>query len=155
MKSPNRHAVLAVLPAAATVALTAPGILRAQAPQPGQSQQPPKFKNLKFFPKDIPHDDLIDAMRAFTRALGVRCECCHATVKTASGTDSTDFASDSKKLKDKARFMLHMTHELNEDLRKVPEKATPAVGVWCVTCHRGSALPRTVDMVVAAAIDSS
>src|SRR5881628_3717120 len=114
----NRTALLLVLAVAAV-----PAVLEAQAPH--------GFKNLKVFPKDTPRDSLLDAMRGYTRALGVHCEYCHATVATSSGRDSVDFASDSKKMKEKARFMMHMVHEINEDVAKIPDRSTPAVAVSC------------------------
>src|SRR4029079_6139875 len=43
-----------------------------------QAQFPPqKLHNLQVFPNDTPVRPLIDPMRIFTRALGVRCPYCH------------------------------------------------------------------------------
>jgi tetratricopeptide (TPR) repeat protein len=129
------------------IVVTVPIALHAQAPR--------RFKNLKVFPKDTPRDSLLHAMHGYTDALGVRCQYCHVTRKGSTGRDSLDFASDEKKMKDKARFMIRMVRDLNSrTLAKLPDRSRPPVPVSCVTCHRGSALPKTIDMVVAAAIDS-
>ena len=43
------------------------------------AQFPPiKLTNLKYFSKKLPVRSLTDSMRYFTRALGVRCQSCHA-----------------------------------------------------------------------------
>ena len=61
---------LAVATAIAALALPAPvSSLAAQAPE--------KFENLQVLPKDIARDSLLQIMRGFAFALGVRCEHCH------------------------------------------------------------------------------
>ena len=41
------------------------------------SQIPDEFKNLRVLPEDIAKPELMDAMRHFSFALGVRCQHCH------------------------------------------------------------------------------
>lgn len=101
-------------------------------------------KNLQYFPKDISRDALIQRMRGFSLALDVRCQYCHAGGDGVS-FDGVDFASDEKPAKNKARAMLRMTDEINATLLpRVPSRAEPRVEVTCVTCHRGLALPKSL-----------
>ena len=44
---------------------------------PSPAQVPDKFENLKVFPEDIAKAELVEAMRQFCFALGVRCTHCH------------------------------------------------------------------------------
>ena len=112
--------------------------------QPLVAQIPEKFENLQVLPKDIPRDSLIQIMRGVTLSLGVRCNYCHAGGNGQS-LQGMDFKSDEKATKKKARFMLAMTDTINRvTLAGLPERADPQIRVQCVTCHRGSALPRTL-----------
>ena len=113
-----------------------------------------QFKNLQVFPRDIPRDDLIAAMRVFTRSLGVKCNHCHVVTATEP-KEELDFASDAKEEKKVARVMLRMTTELNqtwlprveeaeghaaEAVRVTPQQAVSGrIGCW--TCHRGKTEP--------------
>ena len=134
--------VLAILPAAAV------------AQQPGPL---PKPKNLKVFPKDIPVRALLDTMRTFTSALGVRCTYCHVEKPAVAGErPEFDFAADTKAEKLKARVMLRMVAAINDDhLTKLESRRQPPVVVSCATCHRGVAVPRPLQQVVLMAYDSS
>ena len=112
---------------------------------PAAAQIPETFQNLKHFPRDITRDDLVQRMREFSFALGVRCQYCHAGGDGVS-FEGVKFESDEKITKQKARYMLRMVAELNDKLLAgVPSRATPAVRVSCATCHRGSPLPRTLE----------
>ena len=117
----------------------------AAAPLHAQGKFPPdSLVNLKYFPKTIAVRDLIDSMRFFTFALGVRCDYCHVA-KERMPLDSFNFRSDDKRTKRTARVMLDMVHHINMDhLMEVPERPVPNVQVTCVTCHRG--LPRPVEL---------
>jgi predicted trehalose synthase len=126
------------------------------APQPAtpataQSQ----FKNLQVFPPDIQKDELIAAMRVFTRSLGARCNECHVVTATEP-KEVLDFPSDAKEEKRVARVMLRMTHELNttwmnrveaaEGHAEAPkamsvQEAVTSGRVSCWTCHRGKTEP--------------
>lgn len=127
-------------------------------PSVALSQGPPrKFENLKYFPKDIPRDSLIEHMRGFTIALGVRCQFCHVADTTASNgpgpRERLIFKLDDKPTKRKARFMLRMVDSLNNVvLASLPDRSNPPVMIQCITCHRGSPYPQTLETVLDDAI---
>ena len=113
-----------------------------------------QFKNLQVFPRDIPRDDLIAAMRVFTRSLGVRCNHCHVVTATEP-KEVLDFPSDAKEEKKVARVMLRMTTELNgawlprveqaeghaEPVHAVTPQEAVSGRIGCWTCHRGKTEP--------------
>jgi tetratricopeptide (TPR) repeat protein len=106
-----------------------------------QSDRP---QNLQHFPKDMPRDQLIQRMREFSFALGVRCEYCHDAPEGVPPSPGA-FASDVKPAKLKARAMLRMVEQLNASmLPALPSRAEPRVEISCVTCHRGLPLPKTL-----------
>jgi len=112
------------------------------------AQIPDKFENLKHFPKDITRDSLVQVMRGFSFALGVRCQYCHEGGDGVSFA-GVKFASDEKPAKRKARYMLGMVDKINTQLLPgIEPKADPPVNVRCVTCHRGSPLPKTLEQVL-------
>src|SRR5205085_10159069 len=79
--------------------------LSAQQPPPqggGPRRPPPEPKNLKVL--KIPASELIPTMRAYSAALGVRCDHCHV---------QGDFAADDKPAKGTARMMITMAEEIN------------------------------------------
>jgi hypothetical protein len=97
-----------------------------------------EFHNLQIFPQNITHDELIANMRGFARALGTRCDHCHAANPPGS-KEQFDFASDAKPEKNVARAMLRMVHSANNDyLAKVNPHGQM---VTCNTCHRGHTVP--------------
>jgi hypothetical protein len=107
-----------------------------------QPQWPPQ--NLQHFPKDIEREQLIQRMREFSFALGVRCEYCHDAPEGVP-PKSDGFASDVKPAKLKARAMLRMVDQLNSSiLPGLPSRAEPRIEVTCATCHRGLPLPKTL-----------
>jgi tetratricopeptide (TPR) repeat protein len=112
----------------------------------GQGKFPPdSFTNLKVLPKDISKPALINTMRAFTGALGVRCQYCHVG-REGMPLDSFNFTSDEKRTKKVARVMLHMVMHINDEhLAEVPDRPVPHVVVKCATCHRGIARPILLD----------
>src|SRR5437773_9826032 len=116
------------------------------APAAVAAQLPEKFENLRYFRKDIPRDTLVNIMRGFSFALGVRCQYCHA------GGDGISFAgvvfkSDEKAAKRNARFMIQMVDSINRVvLAALPVRSTPPVSVQCVTCHRGLSKPTTLEL---------
>jgi Photosynthetic reaction centre cytochrome C subunit len=115
-------------------------------PAAAQGHFPPdSFTNLKVLPKNIPVRTLINTMRGFTEALGVRCPFCHVG-REGQPLDSFNFASDEKRPKRVARVMLHMVMHINEEhLAEVPDRPQPVVEVRCATCHRGITRPRLLD----------
>jgi tetratricopeptide (TPR) repeat protein len=109
-------------------------------------------KNLKYFPKGIARDALVQRMREFSFALGVRCQYCHAGGDGVS-FEGVDFSSDEKPAKNKARTMLRMVDALNKDLAKLPARHKPAVKMECVICHRGLPVPMTLATELTEVID--
>lgn len=115
------------------------------APALAQTAQAPSTgENLQFYPKDITRPRLIQAMREFSFALGVRCQYCHVGGNGVS-FEGVVFSSDEKPAKVKARAMLRMVDELNNvTLARLPSRAEPRVQVECATCHRGQPLPKSL-----------
>ena len=115
-------------------------LLLAGAGSARTAQLPSKFTNLQVLPKDISGADLVNMMKGFTRALGVRCEHCHV----GEGNDLTkfDFTADTKPTKVTARKMLTMTATLNDAVKDIGEPSkTPKI--TCFTCHQGAVKPAT------------
>jgi len=110
------------------------------------AQIPDKFTNLQVLPKDIGKRELLDAMKNFTSALGVRCQHCHIGEEGKPLT-TFDFVSDTKTTKQTARVMLQMVQAINnEHLTKVANKSTQ---VNCNTCHHGeNRPPRPLDDIL-------
>jgi hypothetical protein len=115
------------------------------APAVAQTPQTPwKGENLQYFPKDITRPALVQRMREFSFALGVRCQYCH-TGGDGVSFDGVVFGADDKPAKVKARAMLRMVDQLNNTmLAALPSRAEPRVVVGCATCHRGLALPKSL-----------
>ena len=130
-------------------------VLSTVAATPALAQFPPEHpKNLKVLPMDIPVRSLLDTMRTFTGALGVRCSFCHVGEEGAP-LSSYDFAADDKPEKAKARVMMRMVKAIDgEYLTQLPSRTQPAVVVTCATCHRGVSVPRPLDQVILTAYDS-
>ena len=103
------------------------------------------FKNLKVLPKDISKEQLDTIMHRFNAALGVRCNFCHAFKD-----GKPDFPSDEKKEKYIARYMLHMTSEINMKYFNSENSTQPDTisVVKCVTCHHGNPHPGEAAMAV-------
>ena len=130
-------------------------VLSAAVGMPAAAQFPPDHpKNLKVLPMDIPVRALLDTMRNFTGALGVRCNFCHVG-KEGEPLTSYDFAADDKPEKAKARVMMRMVKAIDgEYLTQLPTHSQPPVAVTCMTCHRGVSVPRPLDQVILTAYDS-
>ncbi len=123
-----------LLVTALTIAL--PGVARSQIPE--------RFNNLQVLDPGIARDSLIQVMRGFAFALGVRCEHCHMMGENGSFSGA-DFPADDKLTKRRARFMLRMVEQLNGPiLAELPmdSASAPPVRVECKTCHRGRPTPR-------------
>ena len=126
-----------------------------QASAQGNPPQQQPYENLKYFSKDLPRDSLLTIMRGFTYALGVNCAFCHVEEPAAQpgGRPRLRPPLDDKVEKRTARFMLAMVDTLNRvTLAKVPQRHE-AVRVSCVTCHRGSPLPGTIETVITDAVN--
>jgi tetratricopeptide (TPR) repeat protein len=117
-------------------------------PVAAQTWPPDSLTNLKVLPKDIKVRDLVTMMAGFTRALGVRCTYCHVG-EESQPLEAYRFASDDKPAKRKARVMLQMVDDLNgRYLSTLEARHEPPVRVECVTCHRGTTEPRTLQDVL-------
>jgi len=68
---------------------------------------------------------LMSNMAFMTQSLGVQCTYCH---------DLNDFSSDAKPTKQRAREMIRMVQNLNQN--------NPEGGINCHTCHQGKTLAR-------------
>lgn len=119
---------------------------------PAAGQLPDEFTNLQVLPEDIATRELVGYMRGFAMGLGVRCSYCHMG-EEGQPLSEYDFASDDKPTKVKARYMMTMAQEINQGLLAglgdVAERRMPAVRVRCITCHRGVAVPRQIEEVIA------
>ena len=111
-----------------------------------------EFKNLQVFSKDIQREQLLNAMRGFTRGLGVRCDHCHVVTATEP-KQQFDFADDAKPTKRAARVMIQTVAQVNGTwIPRVKSAAgdPPAIAgapveaaVSCWTCHRGKPEPES------------
>ena len=95
-----------------------------------------KWENLKVLPKDISEEKLKELMRGYNKALGVKCNHCHAEGENGK----LDFASDQKKEKDYARHMIEMTKNINSQYFNWNNDPNPEniETVNCTMCHRGN-----------------
>ena len=120
------------------------------APARAQGRFPPdSLINVRVIPRGTEVRQVINMMRGFTGALGVRCQYCHLG-REGQPLDSFNFASDSLRTKRTARIMLRMVMAINDSsLTQIPERPTPAVQVSCATCHHGQARPRTIEDLLA------
>lgn len=111
----------------------------------GQRVFPPeKLENVRALPPGSTVAQVVEHMRGYTRALGVRCTHCHVGTEGAP-LASMDFVADTKPAKRIARQMIAMTRAINGDhLAKIAERGEPQVAVTCATCHRGITRPRSV-----------
>ena len=103
------------------------------------AQIPDTYTNLKVLPKDIKKAQLLQHMKNFSKALGVRCHFCHKGEEGKS-LSTYDFASDENYHKDIARLMIGMTHKINGEILK-DLKDGQFTQVTCQTCHRGNKEP--------------
>jgi tetratricopeptide (TPR) repeat protein len=112
----------------------------------GRGQAAPPATNLQILPKDMPREQLLQTMQAFSQSLGVQCNYCHV-FEGRGGRN--DMASDEKPTKKTARQMLLFARELNEKLPGVVGKSADATTrVGCATCHRGVAIPKPLMQVL-------
>ena len=113
----------------------------------GQRAAPPPT-NLQVLPKDMTRQQVVQIMQQFTMGLGVMCNYCHVEMAGAqpgpNGQIPLDAASDDKQTKKTARVMMKMVGDINNTFgSQLGKPAADVVKVQCVTCHRGSAIPKT------------
>lgn len=89
------------------------------------------FKNLKVL-GGFPAENLVFAMEAWSRALGVSCGHCH---------DTHDFSLDVKDKKQIARDMVTMGNTISSQLKSI-QGLSERPRVNCYSCHRGELKPR-------------
>ncbi len=123
MLSTGTHAITLALLSAAAVFAQEPS---AQPSKPAA----PTFTNLQVL-KDLPPSEIRPAMRAFSAALGVRCDHCHVR---------GNFASDEKPAKATARRMIVMARAIDANHFGGQKEVT------CWTCHRGNVKPETAPL---------
>ena len=135
------------------IALGAICLTAGLVPIEANSQIPDDFTNLQVLPPDISSDALIEVMRDFSFALNVRCQYCHVGGDGIS-FEGVEFASDDDADKRKARLMLEMVAQLNDDfLATLPDRDEPEVSVSCKTCHRGRPRPIMLAQELRIALD--
>ena len=119
-------AIAACVLASSIVLAQAPeGAARGQGQGGGRGAAAP-MTNLQVFPKDTPAPQVLQAMQAFSAALGVTCEHCH--VFLGRGNPGNDMASDMKPTKNIARAMMRMVQQINPAVAAaVPTKAADQV----------------------------
>lgn len=130
----------------ALAGLALPALLGAQNRFP-----PDSLRNLQVLPRTMTPRQVITTMRAFTSALGVRCQYCHIG-EEGQDLAEFDFVSDDKRTKRTARLMISMLGSIDSQLAGIPERPTPNVQVTCSTCHRGVARPVPLGRLVAEAV---
>lgn len=110
--------------------------------------------NLQYFDEGTSRDSVVEVMRQFSFALGVRCQYCHIGGDGVS-FEGVVFESDEDPDKRKARYMLEMVDELNQTLlAAMPDRDDPASMISCKTCHRGAPKPALLSDMVLAALDA-
>jgi Photosynthetic reaction centre cytochrome C subunit len=134
-------AVGAVLIAIAFVGLT--GARGQSTPQEtfakGNDVRPAEqvYKNIQAL-KGMPAKDVLDLMKTFTHALGVRCEFCHVTAEGSDIPGFGAFSKDDLEMKRTARKMILMVASIKTNFFDGTDSPT------CWTCHRGSKKPELV-----------
>jgi hypothetical protein len=98
-------------------------------------------RNLKVLPKDITDEKLDSIMDSYNRALGVKCDFCHAPSKDK--TNELEFARDDNPMKENARKMIRLNIQVNRDYFYYDTLQRPEYlkVVTCITCHRGDPMP--------------
>ena len=140
-------------PATLGIALVGLCLTAVLTPIEATSQIPDDFTNLQVLPADIDSDALLVVMRDFSFALNVRCQYCHVGGDGIS-FEGVEFDSDDDPDKRKARLMLEMVAQLNDDfLATLPDRDEPAVSVSCKTCHRGRPRPIMLAQELRIALD--
>ena len=134
-------------------------LVQASSIRAQQRWVPPDPTNLQVLPKDIDKAQLVQTMRSFTQALGVRCPFCHVG-EEGQPLDTFNFASDAKEEKAAARKMIRMVTDINDKSLKdidahgehgeaeereehEQEQENEGPKVTCYTCHRGEQHPLT------------
>ncbi len=117
------------------------------------AQIPQEMENLQFFSQEVTRDSIVEVMRGFSFALGVRCQYCHVGGDGIS-FQGVEFASDDDPDKRKARFMLRMVETLNNSmLPMMADRDAPASEITCKSCHRGRPKPALLTQILRQVLD--
>jgi hypothetical protein len=117
------------------------------------AQIPDEFTNLRVLPEDISRAELIEIMRGFSLATGLRCQDCH-TGGDRRSFEGVDFADDGDEDKRTARYMMMMVREINGSmLADLPGRGDPPVEIGCKSCHRGQPRPLLLTQDLRIALD--
>jgi len=101
------------------------------------AQIPDEFKNLRVLPKDVKKEALVQTMRGYSIALGVRCTHCHVG-EEGKPLSTFDFAADTKTTKEVARAMMKMVADLNgKYMAAIETGRKEKLLISCSTCHHG------------------
>jgi hypothetical protein len=113
------------------------GAQAAQAPVPAATGS-----NLQVLPADTSQAELLELMARYTQELGVACTFCHAQ---NARTQAVDFASDENPMKQVARVMIGMVHDINDKYLAQVGDRRYARPISCGNCHRGQTYPPPFD----------
>jgi hypothetical protein len=104
---------------------------------------PPTPKNLKVLPKETDPKQLMEIMRGYNAAMGVRCVYCHVAGPDPNDMSAYNFESDRKEHKEATRAMMKYTDAVNQAFPKeVGDPPKPGESyVTCFTCHQGQRHP--------------
>lgn len=105
-------------------------------PAGAQGRFPPdRFTNLQVLPKTATAGEVVATMKAFSRALGVRCQYCHIG-REGLPLEQFDFVSDDNARKATARRMMQLVQVVNTQLQqgappgsRRASRASPAIAV--------------------------
>lgn len=119
------------------------------APARMVGQVPDEFKNLRVLPKDVKKEALVQTMRGYSVALGVRCTHCHVG-EEGKPLSTFDFAADTKTTKGVARAMMKMVADLNgKYLAAIDTGRREKSAISCGTCHHGLSRPEDLTSTLA------
>jgi len=99
-------------------------------------------KNLQVLPRDIGQAELLEFMARYTQELGVACTFCHAQ---NAQTQEIDFISDENPMKQVARIMIGMVHDINHKYLAQVGDRRYAKPISCGNCHQGQTYPPEFD----------
>jgi hypothetical protein len=113
------------------------------APGPQQAVTPGAAgSNLQVLSKDTSPTELLGLMTQYSQELGVACTFCHAQ---NARTQGMDFASDESPMKQVARVMISMVHDINDKYLSQVGDRRYAKPISCGNCHQGQTYPPEFD----------
>jgi hypothetical protein len=98
--------------------------------------------NLQVIPKDTSQAQIFELMARYNLELGVACTFCHAQ---DAQTQQVDFASDENPMKQVARIMIGMVHDINHKYLSQVGDRRYAKPISCGNCHQGQTYPPGFD----------